>query len=128
MSNFLGEFLKLTLKKNADNVKFRYPALIFCLIMSHICKFHHRKKVLGNFWKFISQEWQTRILIWNAFCPFLTNSSNDNYVHNQIMTVTKVVIKPFYEKLQKLEFMFVSEIQFIKDVSKMLRNKLILKY
>ena len=40
----------------------------------------------------------------------LTYSSKDNYVHNQNMIFTKVVITKFHKKLPKLSFMFFSEI------------------
>ena len=56
--------------KNIINVKFRSLALIFCLIvnMSHLCKLGHRKKVLENFRRFISQEQLIRILSRSANC------------------------------------------------------------
>ena len=84
--------------------------------MSHLCKSRHRKKVLENFLKFISQERHTRILNWSAQCLYPNLFLNRNEVHNLNMNFTKIVITNFHEKLRKLSFMFFSEIQIIKDV------------
>ena len=40
--------------------------------MSHLCKSRHRKKVLKNFRKFISQERHIRFLICSAYCLYFT--------------------------------------------------------
>ena len=56
------------------------------------------------FEKIISQERHSRILTWSDFVSILTWSSNDNWVHNQKLIFTKIVITNFYEKLTKLSF------------------------
>ena len=54
--------------------------------MSHFCEKRHRKKVLENFWKLISQEWHMRNLIWSA-----------HHFHLKSIVKLKILKSPFWK-------------------------------
>ena len=65
---------------------------------SDLSKLRHHKKVLENFWKFISQERHSRIFMRSAYYLYF-----------------KIVMSNFSEKLRKFSFIFLSQIQMMKD-------------
>ena len=86
------------------------------------------KKVCRNFRKFISQEQQIKILIWDAYCLYfnllfkLQISSHSKY------DLRKLQLRVFEKKLRQLSFMVFSKIQIVRDLQKKARNKPILHH
>ena len=88
---------------------------------NHLCKLRHRKKLLENFRKFISQERHIRILIWRAYClrqfVFIWTYSVSNFVI-KIWFLRKSLLRLFVkitkDHLSKMSFIF-----FISFVAKL---------